>query len=75
MIERQNTNKSELGLKTKHTEWGGTAINAKARRLNNWITNSPNFDIIPILKSTIIGPTTSSYIDFFIVSTSISTVR
>uniref|UniRef100_A0A1A9Z2I1 Endo/exonuclease/phosphatase domain-containing protein n=1 Tax=Glossina pallidipes TaxID=7398 RepID=A0A1A9Z2I1_GLOPL len=62
-------------LYAKHTAWGGTEINTKRRRLHNWITNSPNIDIISTIEPSRITSTTSSYIDFFIASTSISTVQ
>lgn len=58
-------------LKVKHTEWSGTPINTKARRL----PNSPNIDIIPVVEPARVAPTTSSYINVFIVLTSVSTVN
>uniref|UniRef100_A0A1A9VIF2 Endo/exonuclease/phosphatase domain-containing protein n=1 Tax=Glossina austeni TaxID=7395 RepID=A0A1A9VIF2_GLOAU len=62
-------------LNAKHIAWGGNEINMKGRRLYNWITNSPNIDIIPTIEPSRITSTTSSYIDFFIASTSISAVQ
>uniref|UniRef100_A0A1A9UDG7 Endo/exonuclease/phosphatase domain-containing protein n=1 Tax=Glossina austeni TaxID=7395 RepID=A0A1A9UDG7_GLOAU len=62
-------------LNAKHTAWGDTEINTKGRRLRNWIINSSNIDIISTIEPSRITSTTSSYIDFFIASTSISTVQ